>query len=175
MSSPDPRPYLIVTSILDSVARAADATLSHGDAFERALAAAEGQDVAGIDLVELPVAPHVFAALRKHLGAPNSQVGLYDVFPLASHLDLEMRKVAGQFLAADALWTLESQQLLGGIPLNLHIDLPKDWEHDPKKVHERLMSAGALDLSPQGIETFKCVKQAWDADVIPMAPMAQTA
>jgi len=172
MPSSDPRPYLVVTSILDAVARAATATLSHGDALERAIAAAADQDVAGIDLVELPVAPHVFAALRRHLGAPQEQVGLYDIFPLASHLDLEMRKVAGQFLAADALWTLESQGLLGGVPLNLHINLPKGWEADPKKVHERLMAAGALDLTSQGIETFKCAKQAWDA---PPAPLAQTA
>jgi len=172
MSSPDPRPYLVVTSILDSAARAVAATLSHAAALERAQAAVEGLEVVGIDVVELFVAPHVFAALRKHVGGPQEQVGLYDVFPLASHLDLELRKMAGQFLAADALWTLESQQLLGGIPLNLHIDLPKGWDNDPKKVHERLMGAGALDLSADGIETFKTVKQKWDAKVIPGAQTA---
>ena len=73
-----------------------------------------------------------------------------------------MRKVAGQFLAAEALWTLEDQGQLGGVPLNMQLDLPAGWDRDPKAVHARLVEAGALELSPAGIETFKTVKSAWD-------------
>ena len=36
------------------------------------------------------------------------------------------------------------------------------WSRDPKEVHQKLMEAGALELSPSAIETFKAVKTAWD-------------
>ncbi len=74
-----------------------------------------------------------------------------------------MRTVAAQFLAAEALWALEEQGALKGVPLNLKLDLPDAWDRAPKAVHERLVAAGALDLSPQAIETFKNVKGRWDA------------
>lgn len=158
----DPRPFLVLTVLLDASARPAAITRSHGDALERSILATQGQDIAGLDLVELPIAAPVFKALRGPLAVPEDSVGLYDVFPLASHLAPELRKVAGQFLAAEALWTMDEQGLLGGVPVNIKLDLPDGWDSDPKSVHQRLVGAGALDLSETGIETYKSVKTAWD-------------
>lgn len=158
----DPRPFLVVTALLDSGARPAAVTRSHGDAMERAFAAAGAESTAGMDLVELPIGPAPFGALRKALSLGEEVVGLYDVFPLAAHLDEAVRKVAGQFLAAEAVWALEEQGQLGGVPLNVRLDLPTGWDRDPKKVHEKLVGAGALDLSADAIETFKRIKGAWD-------------
>ena len=158
----DPRPYLVLTVLLDGSARPAAITRSHGDALERSMLATQGQDIAGLDLVELPIAAPVFKALRQPLSVPDDEVGLYDVFPLASHLSPELRKIAGQFLAAEALWTMEEQGLLGGVPVNVKLDVPEGWETDPKQVHQRLVGAGALDLTERGIETYKAVKSAWD-------------
>jgi len=163
MADKDPRPFFVVTALLDGAARPAAVTRSHGDALERAMNAATGQQIAGLDLVELPISPAAFGQLRKHLSLPNETVALYDMFPLASHLDEEVRKVAGLFLAAEAVWTLEEQGALGGVPLNLKLSLPPSWDRDPKKIHQRLMDAGALDLSPQGVEVFKQVKSKFDA------------
>ena len=39
-------------------------------------------------------------------------VTVYDLFPLSALLDPRYRTVAGQFLAAEALWTLEEQGML---------------------------------------------------------------
>jgi hypothetical protein len=156
-------PYLVVTALLDSGARPAHLTRSHGDAMERAYIASSGRAIAGLDLVELQVSAPAFDAMRKALGLAPATVGLYDIFPLASHLDPAVRKVAGQFLAAEAVWTLEEQGLLGGVPLNVRLDLPRGWEKDPKAVHAKLVEAGALELHADAIETFKLVKQAWDA------------
>ena len=125
--------------------------------------ATHGLDVAGIDLVELPLPTQTFAALRKHLGRAKDAVGLYDVFPLVSHLTPAVRCTAGQFLAAEALWALDAAGQLGGVPLNVKLDLPKGWEREPKKIHERLMSEGALELTPEAIQTYRSVKEAWDA------------
>lgn len=171
MTDPQAPPFLVLTAIVDGSARAAAVTCAHGDAYDRAEVAATGRSIAGLDVIELPIAPPSFHALRKYLGHPEGTVAIYDVFPLAAHLDEPSRKVAGQFLAADVLWTLDAQGLLPGIPLNVRIDVPKDWDKDPKAVHERLMSIGALDLSAEGIETFKIVKNAWEAS----APKADAA
>jgi hypothetical protein len=157
----DERPFIVVTSILDGSARPASITISHGDAMERAYRAAEGQAVAGIDIVELPVPPQAFAALRQ-LGSDRDAVAVYDVFPLAAKLAPEVRAVAGQFLAAEALWALEEQGHLKGVPINLKLDVPAGWDRDPKSIHERLVGAGALELGPAAIETFKTIKVAWD-------------
>lgn len=162
MTDSDSPPFLVLTVLLDGSARPAAITRSHGDALERAIKASAGQTIAGMDLVELPIAKPAFDALKRHLRIAPDAIGLYDVFPLASHLEPAVRKVAGQFLAAEALWTLEEQGQLGGVPLNVQLDLPKGWDRDPRAVHARLMSAGALELSPRGIETFKAVKSAWD-------------
>jgi hypothetical protein len=158
----DPRPYIVITVLLDGAARPAAISRSHGDAYERSLNASEGQDIAGLELVELPIAPPVFKALRQPLAIPAEAVGLYDVFPLASHLKPEYRKIAGQFLAAEALWAMEEQGLLGGVPVNVKLDVPKGWKTDLKDIHEHLVAEGALDLSESGIETYKAIKSAWD-------------
>ncbi|MCZ7683111.1 MAG: hypothetical protein M5U28_31605 [Sandaracinaceae bacterium] len=162
-SERDQRPFIVVTAILDGAARPAAVTVSHGDALERAIRATSGRDIAGMDIVELPIPPPAFAALRDHAGRASDAVAVYDVFPLAATLPPEVRVVAGQFLAAEVLWALEEQGLLKGVPLNLKLDLPDDWDRAPKSVHERLVAAGALDLSSDAIETFKHVKSSWDA------------
>jgi hypothetical protein len=163
MSDKDPRPFLVLTVLLDGSARAAAITRSHGDALERAMKASSGHDIAGFDIIELPIAPQAFGALRRHLAASEDTVGFYDLFPLSAHLDLPTRKAAGQFLAAEAVWTLEEQGLLGAVPINLKLDLPKGWSRDPKDIRDRLVQAGALELTNTGIETYKTVKASWDA------------
>ncbi len=163
MTDKETRPFLLLTVVLDSTARAAAITRSHGEAYRRMRRATEGANLAGTDLVELPVLPASFAALRKHFGLPDEAVGLYDIFPLAGHLDPALRRIAGQFLAAEVLWALEDNQSLGGVPLRVTLEVPDGWERDPKRIHERLLQAGALDLTPEGIETFKRIKSAWDA------------
>jgi len=164
MTAPtDTRPFLVLTAILDGAARAAAVTRSHGEALDRAMRASNKAASAGFDIVELPVAPASFQALRRHFQYPDDTVAIYDVFPLAAHLDASQRKVAGQFLAAEVLWTLDAQGLLAGVPLNVKLDLPNGWDKDPKAVHDRLMSLGALDLTAEAIETFKTVKTAWES------------
>ena len=156
-------PFIILTAICDASARPAAVTLGHGDAMERALMATESQETLGLDLVELPIAPAAFGALRKHLQLPPDVVTAYDIFPLARQLKPEYRHVAGQFLAAEALWTLEEQGLLSGVPFTVQFDVPKGWDKEPKKLHERLVKEDALALDAQAIETFKLVKAAWEA------------
>lgn len=159
----DPRPYIVVTAILDSNARVASVTLSHADAWERAQKAMVGKEIAGIDIVELPVPPRAFTALREHTQRSPETVAVYDLFPLAAHLDRATRKVAGQFLGAEVLWALEEQGTLSGIPLNLRLDVPRTWgDRSPKAVHEKLMEAGALDLTERAIDDFKAIKGQWD-------------
>jgi hypothetical protein len=160
---PSERAYIVVTAILDPSARPAALTMSHGDAMERAARATRGRDIAGLDLVELAIAPKVFDALRKHTGRSPETCAVYDLFPLAEHLDAATRRVAGQFLAAEILWALEEQGILKGVPLHVRLDVPPDWDRAPKAVHERLVAAGALDLGPRAIDTFKAIKAAWDS------------
>lgn len=158
----DGQPFIVVTAILDMSARAAAVTMSHGDAMERALAATKDLPIAGVEIVELPVLPAAFAALRNHWGMTDA-VAAYDVFPLNAALDPHVRTVAGQFLAAEALFSLEEQGLLSGVPLNLTLAVPRDWDRDPKSIHEKLMEAGALELGAGAIETFKQIKLRFDA------------
>lgn len=157
------RPFIILTAICDASARPAAVTVGHGDAMERALRATEGQDTLGLDLIELPIAPAAFAALRKHLQLGADIVTAYDIFPLAGELKEQYRAVAGQFLAAEALWTLEEQGLLSGVPFTIQFDVPSGWDKEPKKLHERLVAEKALALDANAIETFKAVKAAWEA------------
>jgi hypothetical protein len=159
----DPRPLLVVTVLLDQSARAAAITRSHGDAMERAINASAGQAIAGMELAELQIAPLAFAALRRHLAMPPTTVALYDVFPLASHLAPELRRIAGQFLAAEALWALEEQGMTDGVPPGERFDLPKGWVKDPKDIRDKLVEAGATALSAEAVQTFSRIKQAWDA------------
>jgi hypothetical protein len=156
------RPFLILTAICDASARPAAITIGHGDAMERALTAAKGHDTEGIDIVELPISPAAFAALRKHVLISDDRVTVYDLFPLSAALDPRYRAIAGQFLAAEALWALEEQGLLSGVPFTVQFDTPRGWDKDPKKLHERLVSEKALDLSEHAIDTFKLVKASWD-------------
>jgi hypothetical protein len=165
---PSEKAYIVVTAIHDQTARPASLTLSHGDAMERAAIATSsiatrGRGIAGLDIVELPIPPKAFAALRETVGHSPETVAVYDLFPLAQHLDESTRRVAGQFLAAELLWALEEQGHLKGVPLNLKLDVPSGWERAPKWVHEKLVSAGALDLGESAIEDFKAIKSAWDA------------
>jgi hypothetical protein len=155
-------PFLILTAICDASARPAAVTLGHGDAYERAYRAAEGCETEGIDLVELPIAPAAFAALRKHLQIQDDRVTVYDIFPLSGLLHARYRGIAGQFLAAEALWALEEHGLLSGVPFTVQFDVPPGWDKDPKKLHERLIAEKALDLSDKAVDTFKRVKAAWD-------------
>lgn len=168
----DPRPFIVVTAILDASARPAAVTVSHGSAMEKAFAATSSHDVAGLDIVELPVPPQAFGALRAHSGGGSDTVAVYDVFPLAARLDPGLRTVAGQFLAAELLWALEEQGLLQGVPINLRLEVPEGWDKSPKAVHERLVGAGALDLTPDGVEVFKAIKASWDAAQAARAPAA---
>ncbi len=165
----DPRPFIVVTAILDGSARAAAVTMSHVDARERALAASVGQAIAGLEIVELAVTPQAFAALRAHAALGDDAVAVYDVFPLNAALDTPVRTVAGQFLAAEALWALEEIGQLTGVPLNLKLTVPRGWERDPKSIHEKLIGAGALELGPDAIETFRNIKTGWDAAARPVA------
>jgi hypothetical protein len=159
----DPRPFIVLTAIHDSNARVAAITLSHADAWERAQKALAGRDIAGVDIVELPVPPRAFAALREHIQRSPDTVAVYDLFPLAAHLGRSTRKVAGQFLAAEILWALEEQGILSGIPLNLRLDVPRSWgDRSPKAVHEKLVEAGALDLTEAAIDDFRAIKGVWD-------------
>jgi len=159
----DARPFIVVTAILDGSARPAAVTVSHGDAVERAYGGTGAEDVAGLDIVELPIAPPAFAALRDTTGGASDIVAVYDVFPLSAALDPNHRTIAGQFLAAEMLIKLEENGLLKGVPLNLKLDVPKGWERDPKAIHEKLVAAGALDLSESAIETYTRIKASWDA------------
>lgn len=160
----DPRPFIVLTAIHDANARAAAITLSHADAWERVTKALAGKEIAGVDIVELSVPPRAFTALREHIQRSPETVAVYDLFPLAAHLDRATRKVAGQFLGAEVLWALEEQGILSGIPLNLRLDVPRSWgDRSPKAVHEKLVEAGALDLTEKAIEDFRAIKAAWDA------------
>jgi len=163
MTEKDPRPYLVVTVLLDPSARAAAITRSHGDAMERAQAATEDQAVAGLDIAELNISPKAFSHLRKNLAMPPGTIALYDLFPLASHLEPDHRKIAGQFLAAEALWALEEQGLTNGAPAVERFTLPEGWTKDPKEIRNKLVEVGALDLTPEAIQTFADAKQRWDA------------
>jgi hypothetical protein len=157
------KPFLVLTAICDASARPAAVTRGHGEAMERALNAAGNHQIDGLDLVELPISPPAFDALRRHLGESPETVTVYDLFPLSAHLDPRYRTVAGQFLAAEALWILEEQGLLQGVPFSIKFELPRGWDKDPKKLHARLVEAGALDLDESAIKTFKQIRSAWEA------------
>src|SRR5262249_2616945 len=142
-------PFIVITSVLAADARPASVTRSHGEAFERALLATRGQAIENLDLVELTIEPAAHAALRKHLGLPEEQAGVYDVFPLAPTLEPNVRRAAAQFLAAETLWTLDAQGVFGKDALSVKLDLPHGWDKDPQAIHQKLIEAGALELSEQ--------------------------
>jgi hypothetical protein len=160
---PPGRPFIIVTVLLDGSARPSAVTRAFGDAMDRALKATAGLETAGVDLAELAIAPKAFQSLRASLALPEDCAAIYDVFPLSDKLDAPTRRVAGQFLAAEALWTLEGQGMLKGAPAAEKLDLPKGWPKDPAAIRQRLLDAGAQDLTDAGIETYRTTKTRWDA------------
>jgi hypothetical protein len=163
MPDTDPGPLLVVTVLLDASARPAAITRSHGDAMERALIATAGQPTAGLELAELAIAPKAFAHLKRGLAMPPGTVALYDIFPLAPSVPAPIRTIAGQFLAAEALWALEEQGLLGGVPPAERFDLPKGWTKDPTDIRKRLIEAGTSALSNQAVESYLSIKTRWDS------------
>jgi hypothetical protein len=156
-------PFIVITSVLDADARPASITRSHGAAFERALSATKGHSIENLDLVELLIDKAAHAALRKHLGLPDDQAGVYDVFPLAPTLAPNVRRAAAQFLAAESLWTLDAQGVFGGDAISVKLDLPAGWDKDPKAIHEKLVESGALELSDDAVETYRAIKTAWSS------------
>lgn len=164
MSADQPtRPCIIITAVLDASARPAAVTRCHGEAYERALRATEGQPVANLELVELTIEAAAHAALRKHAGLPDDQVAVYDLFPLPATIPSDVRTSAAQFLAAENLWNLDAQGVFGPGVLSVKLELPEGWDRDPKAVHQKLVEAGALELSETAIDTFRSIKQAWQA------------
>lgn len=157
----DKGPFIVITAVLDAEARPASVTRSHGEAFERALAATKGHTIANLDLVELPIDKTAHAALRKHLGLPDDQAGVYDVFPLSPTLAPNVRRAAAQFLAAETLWTLDAQGAFGANALSVKLDLPAGWDKDPKAIHQKLVESGALELSDSAVETYRAIKERW--------------
>jgi hypothetical protein len=156
-------PFIVLTAVLDSEARPAAVTRVHGEAFERAIRATAGQRISNLDLVELPIAHASHVALRKHLGLPDDQVGVYDVFPLAPTLVPAVRKAAAQFLAAESLWSLDAQGVFGSDAPSVKLDLPAGWDKDPQAIHQKLVEAGALELDEEAVATFRAIKSAWNA------------
>ena len=158
-------PLLVVTVLLDREARAAVVTQSHGNAVERAIKAAGATEVAGIELAELPIASKAFAELRRSLTMPPNTVALYDIFPLSPALDPGLRQVAGQFLAAEALWALEEQGVLGNATPEERLSLPSGFPKDPKAIRQHLVDAGATAMSDAAVKAFQDIKQRWDQPV----------
>lgn len=157
----DKGPFIVITAVLDAEARPAQVTRSHGEAFERALAATKGQTIANLDLVELTIDKSAHTALRKHLGLPDDRAGVYDVFPLSPALAANVRRAAAQFLAAESLWTLDAQGVFGGNGLSVKLDLPAGWDKDPTAIHQKLVESGALELSDAAVETYRAIKEKW--------------
>jgi hypothetical protein len=162
-ASQAPGPFIVITAVLDAEARPAAITRSHGEAFDRALRATKGHAIASLDLIELPIDKAAHAALRKHLGLPDGQAGVYDLFPLNPSLEQAVRKAAAQFLAAESLWSLDAQGVFGSDAVSIKLDLPPGWDKDPKAIHQKLIEAGALELSEQAVEAFRAIKAAWNA------------
>lgn len=156
-------PFIVLTAVLDAEARPASITRSHGQGFERALVATQGQQIANIELIELPIDKAAHAALRRHLKLPSDQAGVYDVFPLNPNLPPQVRKAAAQFLAAESLWTLDAQGVFSQSGLSVKLDLPRGWAKDPQAIHQKLVEAGALELSDADVDTYRAIKEAFSA------------
>ncbi len=156
-------PFIMLSAIMDGAAKPAELTQHHAQAYEHAMQATRGKPIAGLDLTELAVAPQSFAALRKQLQLSETTVAVYDVFGVSSHVNPNVRNVAGQYLAAQILWMLDQQNLLSSVPLSLKLDVPKGWPNTKDAVLSKLSDAGALTLSPKEAEVFKDIKSAWDA------------
>jgi hypothetical protein len=136
--------------------------------MERAMVAAAGHGVADFELVELPIGPKAFANLRRSLAMPPTTVALYDLFPLSTKLPAELRTIAGQFLAAEALWAMELQGALGGETPRERFNLPRGWSKDPHDIRQKLVDAGATSLSEPAILAFRDIKEKWDQSAPPV-------
>ena len=74
-----------------------------------------------------------------------------------------MRKAAAQFLAAESLWTLDGQGVFANTNLSVKLDLPRGWAKDPQAIHQKLVEAGALELSEADVETYRAIKESFSA------------
>lgn len=154
---------LLLSAVHDASARPASLTRTHGDAMERLYRALGDTKASRIEIIELAIPHRTFALLREHLGIDPETVALYDIFPVSSRLDPSLYKLTGQFLAAEAIWTLEGQGQLGTAVLDVRVEVPEGWDRTPQELQKRLLQAGALEIEPQAIEAFKRVKASWDA------------
>ncbi len=157
------RPFIVMTVLVNSAARPAAVTRSHADALERARGAAYGHDIGGIEITEVTLPAKTFNVLRKAVGLPATTVGLYDIFPVSPEVSEEHRRVAGKFLAAEAIWALDEQGAFGAEALQFRLELPQSWSREPKEIHKTLIDAGVLNLAATAVETFRHVKAAWEA------------
>lgn len=155
-------PRLVLTAIHDLNARAAALTESHGTTIARLIAASKGKAHGGFEIVELPVPPAIFQAARKALGRGKDVIALYDLFPTPAKLDPDTRKVAARFLAAETLWSLAEEGKLGDSALDVRIPTPRGWDRDPRAIQEKLVQAGALDLSEDDVAAFQAIRSAFD-------------
>lgn len=155
-------PRLVLTAIHDSSTRPAALTESHGAAMQKLIIASKGKPSAGFEVVELGVPGLVFHAAKKALGRPNKTVALYDLFPLPAKLDANLRQIAARFLAAETLWTLAEEGKLGELALDVRIPVPRGWSNDPRAIQEKLVAAGALDLTEEEITAFQSIRAAFD-------------
>ncbi|QQR88639.1 MAG: hypothetical protein IPJ88_10325 [Myxococcales bacterium] len=162
MSNHETSPVILLTAIHHATAKAAELTQQHAKAYERATMALDGQHTGGIDLVELPIAPSAFEAMRKSMRLDDDTVALYDIFAISSKSKSSLRSIAGQYLAAQILWSLEAQGLLSGVPVSVKFDLPHGWEQDKDKIKSRLEKHGAFALDEKEAGTFKTIKANWD-------------
>jgi len=155
-------PRLVLTAIHDLNTRPASLTESHGRTMAKLIAAAKGKPHGGFEVVELAVPPAVFIAARKALGRGKDVVAIYDLFPTPVKLTPEIRHIAARFLAAEALWTLAEEGKLGDAALDVRIPTPRGWDRDPRAIQQKLLEAGALDLSDEDIAAFQSVRSAFD-------------
>lgn len=155
-------PRLVLTAIHDASTRPAALTESHGAAMQKLIVAAKGKPNAGFEVVELGVPGLVFHAAKKALGRPSKTVALYDLFPLPAKVDATIRQIAARFLAAETLWTMAEEGKLGELALDVRIPVPRGWNPDPRAIQEKLVQAGALDLSDDDVATFQAVRAAFE-------------
>lgn len=130
--------------------------------MKKLLVAAKGKTHAGFEIVEMPVPTAVFLAARKALGKSRETAAIYDLFPFPAKLAPEIRQVAARFLATEVLWSLAEEGKLGEFALDVRIPTPRGWDRDPKKIQERLVEAGALDLAESDIATFQEIRATFD-------------
>ena len=158
--------WILLTAVMSAPARPAAVTRSHADALEQLYNLLQDAPHAGIELVELTIAPQSFNALRTFLQKPAHQVAIYDVFAIPASVSPQVRKISAQYLAADSLLQLEAQGVLGGTPLSLHLNIPKDWDVGLPKIKERLAAQGALALQDSPNAPIHRLREEWHRSLI---------